>query len=164
MELSTKSLVLFLAIVLTGLSAGFMYAWEVSVIAGTKRISDRSYLEAMQAINRAILNPLFYLAFFGSLICLAISTYLHFREGLSPSFWILTLATAAYLAGTLAVTGLGNVPLNESLNVIDITVLQPEQLKTIRKAYEIKWNQLHRIRTIFAVLSFMMVLLLQFLK
>lgn len=65
MEITIKSIVLLGTVILTGLSAGFFYAWSVSVIPGTQHISDTSYLQAMQSINRAILNPLFFVVFFG---------------------------------------------------------------------------------------------------
>ena len=68
MELSAKGTTLLIAILLTGLSARLFYAWEVSVIPGTKRIPNRAYLETMQSINRAILHPAFYIIFFGSLL------------------------------------------------------------------------------------------------
>ena len=52
MELSIRSLVLLATVVLTGLSAGFFYAWSVSVIPGTQKIAHSAYLESMQSINR----------------------------------------------------------------------------------------------------------------
>ena len=79
MEISIRSITLFIALILSGLSAGLFYAWSVSVIPGTKRVPDLVYLEAMQAINRAILNPAFFLVFFGSLILLGVSTVQNFR-------------------------------------------------------------------------------------
>ncbi|CAE7470434.1 unnamed protein product, partial [Symbiodinium microadriaticum] len=53
----------------------FFYAWSVSVIPGTKRLADLTYLESMQSINRAILNPAFFVVFFGSMILLWLVTY-----------------------------------------------------------------------------------------
>ena len=91
MEISIKSITMFSAVMLTGLSAGLFYAWAVSVIPGTKRVPDTVYLETMQAINRAILNPAFYLIFFGSLFLLVVSTIQQFQAGLS--FWLMLAAT-----------------------------------------------------------------------
>lgn len=58
MEISIKTITLFAAALLTGLSAGLFYAWAVSVIPGTRKVTDMIYLETMQSINRAIRNPL----------------------------------------------------------------------------------------------------------
>lgn len=63
-----KTTVFIITLLLNGLSAGFFYAWSVSVILGTKKVGDLTYLETMQNINREILNPLFYIVFFGALL------------------------------------------------------------------------------------------------
>ena len=157
MEISIKSITLFSAVLLTGLSAGFFYAWAVSVIPGTKRVPDPVYLETMQAINRAILNPAFYLIFFGSLITLVVSTFQQFQAGFT--FWLLAAAAVTYLIGTFGVTGLGNVPLNNSLDALELGELSIDALASTRRQYEVKWNRLHMIRTVFAVLSFALSLL-----
>lgn len=157
MDISIKSITLFSAVLLTGLSAGLFYAWAVSVIPGTKRVPDHIYLETMQSINRAILNPAFFLVFFGSLILLAISTVQHYQQGLT--FWVLLAASLTYLIGTFGVTGLGNVPLNDALDVLELGELSLDLKTRTRQQYELKWNRLHMIRTVFAVLSFLISLL-----
>ena len=151
---------LFGAVVLTGLSAGFFYAWEVSVIPGTRKVTDLVYLETMQSINRAILNPAFFLIFFGSLLLLIVSTIQQYQAGMT--FWILFTAAVTYLIGTFGVTAFGNVPLNNALDVIDLSNLSIDQLNKFRLDYELKWNRLHMIRTVFAVLSFLLSLLAVF--
>jgi len=157
MDISIKSITLFSAVLLTGLSAGLFYAWTVSVIPGTKRVPDHVYLETMQSINRAILNPAFFLVFFGSLILLAISTVQHYQQGLT--FWLLLAASLTYLIGTFGVTSLGNVPLNDSLDVLELSELSLDLKTRTRQQYESKWNRLHMIRTVFAMLSFLISLL-----
>jgi uncharacterized membrane protein len=165
MELTLKTSIFLVAILLTGLSAGLFYAWEFSVIPGTKRITDLSYLETMQSINRAILNPGFFVIFFGSLLFLIASTYLQYQEaGVNSLFLIVLLAALIYLIGTFGVTAFGNVRLNESLDAINLSSLDSEQLETIRKGYEAKWNHLHTIRTTCSVLSFATILISQLFK
>lgn len=156
MELSFNTLSLLTAILLTGLSAGLFYAWEVSVIPGTRQIPDHGYLEAMQSINRAILNPAFYLIFFGSLLFLFLSTYLQFMAGARLSAYFLLAAMLTYLIGTVGITVFGNVPMNESLDAVHLQELSSQSLHELRTAYEGKWNQWHRLRTIFAVLAFVL--------
>ena len=160
MEMSTKTLVHFIAIALTGLSAGLFYAWSVSVIPGTKKIPDLHYPETMQAINRAILNPWFFLSFIGCLIGLGWSTYLHAKG--DSTFWLLLSATIVYLIGTFGVTAFGNVPLNEALDALHLRQLSTREIKDWRTAYETKWNVFHTIRTLFAIVSFLMALLAAF--
>ncbi len=163
MELSFKNTSLFLAILLTGLSAGLFYAWEVSVIPGTRRIPDRSYLETMQSINRAILNPAFFVVFFGSLLFLLGNSYLQYKEAVNLSFWIIAGATITYLIGTLGVTVMGNVPMNEALDAVNLNDLKSVELHHTRMAYEGKWNQWHSVRTVFSVLAFILSILAAFI-
>ena len=108
MHTDVKTLTLILAILLTGLSAGLFFAWQVSVIPGTRKVTDMVYTQTMQSINRAILNPSFFMVFFGSLLMLTISSIQHYHQG--SVFWLLLAATLAYLIGTVAITGMGNVP------------------------------------------------------
>ena len=150
---------IIITIVLTGLSAGFFYAWAVSVIPGTKRIPDTSYLETMQSINRAILNPAFFLIFFGPIIGLVASSFFQYREGMDIAFWLMVGATLAYVAGTFGVTAFGNVPLNDQLDIVKLEGMGLEQMKSLRQRYEPLWNRLHTIRTLFSVVSFVLVLL-----
>jgi uncharacterized membrane protein len=153
MELSLKTLTLYTAVILTGLSAGLFYAWTVSVIPGTRKVIDIIYLESMQSINRAILNPSFYLIFIGSPLALALSTIQQFKSG--TVFWLLLTATLLYLIGTFGVTIFGNVPLNDALDALDLGELSTVEKSKFRNAYESKWNRLHSIRTAFSVLAFL---------
>lgn len=156
MELITKNYIWLIATLLTGLSAGFFYAWQVSVIPGTKNISDLNYIKTMQSINRAIINPAFLLIFFVPFPLQVLTTYQH--RGTS-AMWFLLAAGLTYFFGTLLVTGAGNVPLNNALDVLKIKDMSPEQLLQNRNQYEMKWNRLHTLRTIFAVLSFILLLI-----
>lgn len=157
-----RNVSLFTTVILVGLSAGFFYAWEVSVIPGTIKVSTSTYLETMQQINREIINPKFFIGFFGSLVFLVLSTYLQFNDSNNGSFAILFAATSIYLIGTVGVTGLGNVPLNDMLDAIQLESLNPKQLEDLRLSYELKWNRLHTIRTLFSGLSFSLTVLAVF--
>jgi uncharacterized membrane protein len=161
MEISNKNLVLFAAIVLTGLSAGLFYAWKISVIPGTKRVNDLTYIQVMQEINRAIINPAFMLLFMGSLFIQVLSVIQHRNTNV---FWILLAAFVTYFGGTILVTILGNVPLNNNLESLKISGMSPEQLSQNRNSYETKWNKLHTIRSLFAILSFVLLLAGQFIN
>jgi len=158
MDLSMKTLALLGSVILTGLSAGLFYAWSVSVIPGTKRLIDLTYLETMQSINRAILNPAFFLVFFGSLVLLGLSTALEFPAQ-KTAFGLMLAATVVYLIGMVGVTGLGNVPLNNRLDGLQLGGASTAQLAEFRTYYETRWNRLHTLRTVFGVLSFVLAVL-----
>lgn len=155
MEISIKSILLLGSVIFTGLSAGLFFAWSLSVIPGTLKISDSSYLEVMQSINRAILNPAFFLIFFGSVVMLSVGS-IYLFHGSKPVFWLMLAASATYLVGTLAVTGLGNVPLNDQLEALKLSELNPTKMQEFREYYETNWNRLHRIRTLSAIAAFIL--------
>lgn len=161
MAITLQNILLYVAIILTGLSAGLFYAWQVSVIPGTKRVQDLTYIETMQKINRAIINPAFMLIFLGSVLTQIITVFLYRSSG-SP-FWLILSATFMYGIGTVIVTGLGNVPLNNALDELNINGLSREKISKERHDYETPWNQLHIIRTGFSVLSFMLLLVAAFI-
>jgi len=157
-----KTIVFFITVLLNALSIGFFFAWSVSVILGTKKVGHLTYLETMQSINREILNPVFFIVFFGSLIALGITTSLQFNN---KTVFVLVLAsTIIYLMGTFGVTAFGNVPLNNELEALNITKLNPVELKDFRTYYESAWNHFHGIRTISSMVSFILLLISIFIQ
>ena len=161
MEFTMQIAALYLALLLTGLSAGLFFAWQVSVIPGTKLLRNSTYIETMQKINRAIINPLFMLVFLGPLLLQILSVILYWYTPVP--FWFIVGATVTYAAGTVIITGLGNVPLNDALDTLKLNELNEEELSGRRREYESPWNRLHLLRTLFAVLSFMLLLCAAFI-
>lgn len=155
MEIQIQNISLNVALVLTGLSAGLFFAWSVSVIPGTQKVDSLSYLETMQSINREIINPAFFLVFFGSIAALSYSTYSIYGQG-TNGFWILVAATLTYLLGTIGVTGMGNIPLNNELELLNLAKLSTKEITEFREYYELRWNKFHTYRMLFSVLSFLM--------
>jgi uncharacterized membrane protein len=157
-----KTYALFITVVLNALSTGFFFAWSVSVLLGTKKVGHLTYLETMQSINREVLNPAFFIVFFGSLIALGITTYLQFNN---KTVFVLVLAsTIIYLIGTFGVTAFGNVPLNNELDALNITKLNLLELKNFRAYYESTWNHYHSIRTFSSMVSFILLLIATFIQ
>jgi uncharacterized membrane protein len=60
-----QNITLIIAATTTALMAGLFFAWSYSITLGLARLSDEAYIAAMQAGNRTILNPTFYIVFFG---------------------------------------------------------------------------------------------------
>ena len=157
-----KTYVIFSTVLLNALSTEFFFAWSVSVILGTKKVGDATYLETMQSINKEILNPVFFIVFFGSLVTLLITAYLQFNN--KTVFWIVFAATIIYLIGTFGVTAFGNVPLNNELDALNLNNLNLTELKDFRTYYESRWNHFHSIRTISNILSFILLLISIFIQ
>jgi uncharacterized membrane protein len=109
------------ALTTTGLSAGLFFAWSFSVTPGLAKINDAAYIIAMQSMNRAILNPTFFLVFMGPLVLLPLSTYLSYTGAGALRFWLVAAATTAYVIGVFGITIAGNVPMNEALDAFDLS-------------------------------------------
>lgn len=142
------------SVLLTGLSAGLFYGYDCSVIKGLGNLSDDLYLKSFQSINRAILNPFFFISFMGSLIVLPFATWMSYKSDLMYGFYFLLSATLFYAIGVFAVTIFGNVPLNNMLDRADLSSPAAD-LKTIRQQFETNWNRLHHIRTYANMLAFL---------
>jgi len=153
-----KGNILLITTLITGLSAGLFYAWQVSVIPGTRKLSDLGYLESMQSMNREILNPWFFIIFFGPMVMMIVSSFGLFKTDHDQGFIWVFVATIIYIVGLIGITAFGNVPMNNTLDAIDLSKLTLEQLRETRLAYETKWNQYHLIRTAFSVISFALLL------
>ena len=153
------NLLLVLAVITTALMAGLFYTWACSVTIGLGSLPDAEYIAAMQAINRAILNPLFFAGFFGAALFLPITTYLHYSSATSPRFWFLLAATLLYLVGVLGITLIGNVPLNETLDRFSLTAATAQKISTQRFAFEQPWNKLNLLRAVAGILALVMVVL-----
>lgn len=139
---------LFLTTFLMSLIAGLFYAYSCSVNPGLNKLSDSEYLKAMKAINRAILNPWFFVSFIGTLIITPGTTALYFRNvGADYSFYLLLCASITYFVGVFGVTVLGNVPLNNALDSLELANQPHRELKSRRLNFEIPWTRLHNIRT-----------------
>ncbi|WP_373552578.1 DUF1772 domain-containing protein [Haliscomenobacter sp.] len=142
----------FLAALLSALLAGIFYAYSCSVNPGLQRLPDSSYLAAMQHINRVIQNPAFFLCFFGPVLLLPLSTFLHYGKS-TAGFWCLLLAAVCYIIGVFGVTIAGNVPLNNQLDVFDLSKASTDGLAGMRAKFEGPWNRWHNLRTFLSVLA-----------
>lgn len=141
---------------LTGLMAGLFYAWSCSVMPGFARLSDREFVAAMQAGNRAIQNPVFFAAFFGAPLFLIVSTVLFYG---SARFYPLLAASVIYLTGNFGVTIAGNVPLNNRLETFDSNSATDEEIKRQRANFERRWTNLNHIRAVASTIALILVVI-----
>ena len=144
------------SIIATGLMSGLWYGWTVSVIPGTRRVADANYIDTMQHINRAIINPGFIVPFVGIPVLVVVAAVSQFRAGDARRGWLLVGSAAAYLAGVLGVTAGRNVPLNDSLDAFDLEAADPDAVLIRRETYEAPWNRWHDARTGANLVSFVL--------
>jgi uncharacterized membrane protein len=138
------TLLVFATAIGAALVAGIFYAFSTFVMQALGRLAPREGIAAMQSINVVVINPLFFLAFFGTgALCVAtIAASLISETGVS-------LAPALtggllYIVGCNGVTMVGNVPLNERLAKVSPDDAEAESLWDL---YLARWTLWNHVRT-----------------
>jgi len=157
--LKLANIVLVLAATSTALMAGLFYAWSCSVTIGLAKVPDTVYITSMQAMNRAIQNAAFFACFFGALLLLPLSAYLHYSSPVPGRCWCLVAASLLYAIGVFGVTVAGNVPLNEALDAFHLPSASAQEIAAQRARFEGSWNRLNLVRAIAGTLSVIMVII-----
>ncbi|GJQ61897.1 MAG: hypothetical protein SCALA702_09500 [Melioribacteraceae bacterium] len=145
---------LFVSTLFSGLMAGLFYAWSISVTPGIGQIDDASYLRAFQSMNRAIINPLFIVVFLGLQILLFFVAYQYYQAESGTQFWLILTAAILYAGGVMLVTGIGNVPLNNTLEALNIPEMNLAEMREFREGFEQRWNRLNNLRTLMSLATF----------
>jgi uncharacterized membrane protein len=134
-----------------GLMAGVFGLYQHTVMRGLGRTDDRTFVGAFQAMDRAIINPLFMLTFLGALVFAAVAAGLHAGER-SVLVWV-AAAFVLYLA-VVVVTLAINVPLNDALKAAG----DPDRIADLAQARErfdeARWVGWNIVRTILSAAAF----------
>jgi uncharacterized membrane protein len=148
----TQTATLLIVTLTAGLIAGLMFGYACSVMPGLGRSSDRTLIEAMQNISKAIINGWFMLPFLGTIPLLALAVFLAWRgHGRSALPWLIA-ALALYLIALFITSGL-NVPLNAQLEKAG----DPSHignLAAVRHHFEGRWVAGNIGRTLFHLAAF----------
>ena len=105
-------------------------------------------------------QPLFILAWGGSILSVIAALILGTMNLAGVQLYLLWVASALYLFGVQLPTFRFNIPLNNSLQNLQIHSLDESELALFRTKFELPWNRWNRFRTINAVLSVSMLLIL----
>ena len=160
--MKAETIILALAILLTGLMAGIFFTWSNAVKPGIGKLSDIEYLRALQSMNRVILNNAFKIIFLGAIIAVALVPVFYFNLYPKNIFWLFVFTLVIYWIGVFGVTVSGNIPLNEILDKTNLESITSEEIKTLRKSIEVKWNNFNLIRCISSAITFL-ILIVSFL-
>ncbi len=160
--MKSETIILALAILLTGLMAGIFFTWSNAVKPGIGKLSDIEYLTALQSMNRVILNNAFKIIFLGAIIAVALVPVFYFNLYPKNIFWLFVFTLVIYWIGVFGVTVSGNIPLNEILDKTNLESITSEEIKTLRKSIEVKWNNFNIIRCISSAITFL-ILIISFL-
>lgn len=149
----------FLATLGSGLIAGVFFVFSVAVMRALSLIPPGVGMWAMQSINIYILNPIFLGVFLGTgVICAALAIIGVVRWQPPGSTWLIA-AGLIYIVGSIGVTMIFNVPMNNELMVAD--PMTPEGHK-LWSQYLTNWTFWNHVRTVLSVVasgSFMMAMM-----
>ncbi len=135
----------------SALTAGIFFTFSTFVMQALGQQPPAAGIAAMQAINITVINPWFMAAFFGpALVGIGVGI-IQWQQLEQPMhqptvlFWI--AGTLLYVVGTIGVTVLGNVPLNDALAVVSP---QSAEGATLWTRYLSDWTVWNHVRTVAA--------------
>ena len=151
-----------LTIMLCSLVAGLLFGFAIVVMPGIAKLTDKEYLLAFKHMDGIIQNnqPLFILVWAGSILSIIITLILGMMNLSGTQIYLLVFASILYLFGVQLPTFRFNIPLNNSLQNLDVESLEESEATSFRVDFEIPWNRWNKIRTVNAILAVSMLLLL----
>ena len=134
---------LLAATVAMGLMAGVFWIYSNATMPGLRRTDDRTFVGAFQAIDRAIINPVFLPTFFGALLLTGVAGALSASDGdVVP--W--TIAAFLLYLPVIVITMQVNVPRNN-----EIKAATDPDLAAVRSRFDearwVRWNNVRAIAT-----------------
>jgi len=150
---NVKEAITLFAIGGCGLMAGVFFTFSVAIMKALSRLPVSEGIAAMQAINVAIVNPLFLLVFLGTAaatIFVVVEALLHLQE---PNAIYRVVGGALYLIGSLLVTIVINIPMNGALAAAKPTDPTSSTLWANYLNSWTAWNQVRAVAAIAATLS-----------
>lgn len=128
----------------TGLMAGIFLAFSTSVLSGLRGRPAAEAVAAMQAMNQAILNPLFLLVFLGTPVTLVVVAVAGVVSDDRPGLRV--AAAVVYVVGSFLVTVVVNVPLNSRLDRCKPASLPADELAVTWSTFVQRWNAWNYLR------------------
>lgn len=149
---------IFLLTFISGLGsavvAGIFFTFSAFIMRALARLSSAQGITAMQSINVAVINRWFFAAFFGTAACCLVLAILCFFRSPKPISIYLLVGSLLYLLGTILVTIIFNVPLNNSLAAVDPTSADPGHVWTNYVKSWTAWNHVRTTAALAAAASF----------
>ncbi|MGW1406253.1 anthrone oxygenase family protein [Streptomyces sp. NPDC002403] len=145
MSSTLSSLFLALAVITTGLYAGFMLTFLIAIMPGIAALPDERFTAAMRRFNEKVPGPAFLVLFLGVIAFPAVVAV----GGDGGSDRVLAVAALVCAVAGHLITIAGNIPLNTAL-----AQSEGGDDGAARTAFESRWNRLHRVRTLLSLAAF----------
>ncbi len=129
------------------LIAGVFFAFSSFIMTGLGRLPASQGIASMNSINVTVINPIFMAAFLGTGVAATALIVTNFSSLPDPSAIKIIVGALFYLIGSIGVTMVFNVPLNDALAAADAdgAAIWAEYLKTWTM-----WNHLRCLASLAA--------------
>jgi uncharacterized membrane protein len=149
----SQAAALVAATMAVGLMAGVFALYAHAIMPGLGETDDRTFVDAFQAIDNAIINPLFIPTFAGALVFTALAAALHLGETGRPVLPWIAAALVLYLTAFVITVGV-HVPRNNDLKAAG----EPDRiadLAAVRERFdEDRWVRWNIVRAVAATAAF----------
>jgi uncharacterized membrane protein len=144
---------LLIATITSGLMAGVFGLYAHTIMRGLGTTDDRTFVVAFQAIDRAIINPLFMSTFFGALAFSGLASAISLRDGGRTVLpWVVT-AAALYLA-IVIITVAVHLPLNDDIKAAGNLDSITDLARVRANFHETRWIAWNIVRAIANTIAF----------
>lgn len=150
-------ILIVLAAVGSGLIAGLFFTFSTFVMQALARLEPRRGVEAMQAINRTVMNPLTMGVFIGT-AALGLASVIYGLWTWDQHESLAMIAGGGFYLASFIITAAGNVPMNDKLATMNADEPETQAYWT---QYQQRWMRLNHARTltsIFATAGYMIAL------
>ena len=154
---------LFFSILLSALVTGFILTYAIVIMPGLSNFDDKEFIKVFQVTDGIIQNnqPIFILIWVGSIVSVLSTIITSILTLGMLNAWLIIFVGVVYLLVVRGITISIHLPLNKSIQNIDINSSNSETLSKMRKSLETKWNYFNNVRTVvafFVVLIFLSIL------
>ncbi len=144
------------------LVAGLVLTFTIVVMPGIRTLGDLGFLKSFKAMDRVIQDnqPIFMVVWLGSAVVMLATTAVGFwrLEGLDRILLIVTCVI--YIFGVHVPTVTINIPLNNHLQSQDLDTMTESAIVETTAQFEARWLRWNTIRTVVAILSTVLLLVL----
>ncbi len=128
----------------SALVGGIFFAFSSFIMKALAGVPSAEGIGAMQSINVVVINPSFLGAFFGTAVLSFVSGGFALAGWGEASASFFLGGAILYLVGTILVTMLGNVPLNNQLAAVSAT---DPAARDVWERYLGRWTMWNHVRT-----------------
>ena len=164
MNMDPLHITLIFSILFCSLVAGLLFGFAIVVMPGIAKLTDKEYLLAFKHMDGIIQNnqPLFILVWAGSILSVIVTLVLGVMNLNGMQMYLLSTASVLYLLGVQLPTFRFNIPLNNSLQSLNIEKLNETESTLFRSNFEASWNRWNRFRTVNSIVTVSIFLLVLF--